>query len=376
MHSNAIVLPALFAAAEHTKVGLVQSKTTGNDFLLAYIIGCEVGPRVGLALHGERMLTMGWHSGAVFGPSASAAAVCKLLKLPANLIEDAVGIACTQACGLMSAQFESEVKRMQHGFAARNGLLAALLARQEYIGIKQVYERSYGGFLATFSLGSGREPAYLVEEISKELGSKWVIESIRVKPYAAMAGTHCAIDCVRALQEKYPEHTKDLENVESITIAIGGEAVFHHGGWKPERPLTSTGAQMSNAYAAAAQLVDGQVLPPQFRHDKLDRAEIWDLVDRTSCVYDEGMKSKWAQAVTITFKNSRPTLTQRVEAPKGKSPALSNAEILDKWRSLTKDLIDQERVQKIEALVLEMESCEDIASLVHLMSGMVKSPFA
>lgn len=61
------------------------------------------------------MLTSGWHSGAIFGPSASSAAVSKLLKLPANLIEDAVGIACTQACGLMSAQFEGEVKRAHHG---------------------------------------------------------------------------------------------------------------------------------------------------------------------------------------------------------------------------------------------------------------------
>jgi aconitate decarboxylase len=58
-----------------------------------------------------------------------------MIGLPANQIEDAVGIACTQAGGLMSAQYESEVKRMQHGFAARNGLLAALLARAGYIGI-------------------------------------------------------------------------------------------------------------------------------------------------------------------------------------------------------------------------------------------------
>ena len=376
LHSNAIVLPALFAAAEHAKALHASSKSSGIDFLLAYIIGCEVGPRVGLALHGERMLTLGWHSGAVFGPSASATAVCKLLKLPANLIEDAVGIACTQACGLMSAQFESEVKRMQHGFAARNGLLAALLARKGYVGIKQIYERPYGGFLATFSLGSGREPAYLVEEISKELSSKWLIEGMRVKPYAAMAGTHCTVDCVRALQEKYPDQMKDLKSVYSIKIEIGGEAAFHHGGWKPERPLTSTGAQMSNAYVAAAQLIDGQILPPQFRDDKLDREEVWDLVNKTHCVYNDGMKSKWAQAVTIMFKDGKCKLSQRVEAPKGKSPALSNAEILDKWRSLTMDVVEKERIEEIESLVLKLENCKDIASLGDLMAGMVKNPIA
>lgn len=82
------------------------------------------------------MLTQGWHTGAVFGPSASAAAVCKALRLPVDLIEDALGTACTQACGLMSAQFESMVKRMQHGFAARNGLFAAMMTAGGYTGIK------------------------------------------------------------------------------------------------------------------------------------------------------------------------------------------------------------------------------------------------
>ena len=115
------------------------------------------------------MLTRGWHWGAVFGPSASAAAVCKLLGMPANQIEDALGIACTQAGGLMSAQFESMVKRMQHGFAARNGLFAALMARGGYKGIERVYEREYGGFLPAFGQGSRKVPEYLVDEPAKGL---------------------------------------------------------------------------------------------------------------------------------------------------------------------------------------------------------------
>ena len=138
LHSNAIVLPALLAAAQYNNRGTTSAKSqvTGADFLLATIVGYEVGPRVGLALNGGHMLSQGWHSGAVFGPSASAAAVSKLLELPPPMIEDALGTACTQACGLMSAQFESMVKRMHHGFASRSGLFAALMASEGYTGIK------------------------------------------------------------------------------------------------------------------------------------------------------------------------------------------------------------------------------------------------
>ena len=338
-------------------------------------MGYEVGPRVGLGLYGSHMLTMGWHSGAVFGPSASSTAVSKLLKLPANLIEDATGIACTQACGLMSAQYESEVKRMQHGFAARNGLMAALLARRGYVGIKKVYERPYGGFLAQFGLGSGKTPLYRVDEVAKGLGTKWQTDGVRIKPYAAMAGTHCTVDCVRALQDKYPEQMTDLASVASIKIEMG-EVAFHHGGWKAERPLTSTGAQMSNAYVAATQLVDRQVLPAQFRHDRLERDELWELVNKTTCVHSPDLTSKWTQVVTISFKDGKPTLTQRREAQRGVDPPLSNEEILDKWRLITRDVIDDERLREIETLVLGLEDCTNVAVLGELMAGITKNPIA
>ena len=62
LHSNALLLPALFAAVEAEPEG---TTFTGNDFLRAYIVGCEVGPRVELALHGADLLSRGWHSGSV-----------------------------------------------------------------------------------------------------------------------------------------------------------------------------------------------------------------------------------------------------------------------------------------------------------------------
>ncbi len=115
-------------------------------------------------------------------------------------MEDAIGLAATQACGLMAAQFESMGKRMQHGFAARNGLLAATLAHGGYTGIKQVFERPYGGFLAVFGEGHETEP----EQIVDGLGRTWQTDQIAVKPYAAMAGLHAAIDAVRAMLAKGP----------------------------------------------------------------------------------------------------------------------------------------------------------------------------
>src|SRR5580658_8975431 len=144
LHSNALVIPAMLAVIPHVKL------VSGPRFLLGAILGYETGPRVGLALGGLEMLSRGWHSGVVFGTLSAAASAGCIYGLNAAQFEDALGIAATQSCGLMSAQFESMVKRMQHGFASRNGLTAAALAASGYVGIKRVFEREYGGWLAVF----------------------------------------------------------------------------------------------------------------------------------------------------------------------------------------------------------------------------------
>ncbi|CAM1505957.1 Fc.00g115940.m01.CDS01 [Cosmosporella sp. VM-42] len=373
LHSNAIILPALLAAAEHMKV-----PTSGADFLLATIVGYEVGPRIGLGLHGGHMLSMGWHSGAVFGPSASAASVSKLFNLRANQIEDALGIACTQACGLMSAQYGSDVKRMQHGFASRNGLFAALMAKGNYVGIKQVYEEPYGGFLATFGQGSGKDPLYRPDEIFKGLDDPhiWQIDGIRLKAYASMAGTHCTIDCIKYIQQLHPEQMNDISNISSLIIEICSEAVYKHGGWKAKRPMTATGAQMSNEYAAALQLVDKQVMPAQFQQEALDRDILWELIGKMQCVYNDALGNWWAQRVTVSFRDGRSSISHLMQAPLGIDPILSNDDILKKWRMITEGIIEAKRREMIENYVLNLEGAKNIIELIEILSGIISNPFS
>src|ERR1700742_1129385 len=155
LHSNSLVLPAMLGAAHQI------TPVSGARFLLGAILGYESGARVGEALGALEMLPRGWHSGVVFGTLSAAAAAGTIYGLDAAGFEDAFGMAATQSCGLMSAQFESMVKRMQHGFAARNGLTAAALAAGGYTGIKRVFERRYGGDLTTFRHGHATHPPAL-----------------------------------------------------------------------------------------------------------------------------------------------------------------------------------------------------------------------
>lgn len=378
LHSNSLLIPSLFAAIESSSA---EKPFSGEAFLRAYITGLEVGPRVGLALHGKDLLTRGWHSGAIQGPSAVAAAVSNLWGLNAQQTEWALGMACTQAGGLMSAQFGSDVKRMQHGFAARNGLLGAVLARQGYSGIEGVFERSYGGFLEMFSQGvTVDERRNLPEELTMGLGSRWEIENVRVKVHAAMAGLHSTIDCVEKLQAGDKEQRFSGERLGEIeeVITEHGAAMYEHGGWiAPENePLSSVAAQMSIQYAAAAQLLDGEVLMA-FDADRLNRPEVRKLMKKVKPThnkeFDKDKNGGFRTDVTVRFKDGKEVKTM-VHAHRGIEPPVTNEEIVHKWRSLVRDVLSEERRDQIEEAVLSLDSLDDVTDLIRLLKSNVQCP--
>ncbi|WP_042365239.1 MmgE/PrpD family protein [Streptacidiphilus neutrinimicus] len=361
LHSTSLVLPALLST-------LSQLDTvSGADFLRATVLGFETGTRVGLALHGPEMLSRGWHSGSVFGTHAAAAAAGVLRQLDAAGFEDALGLAGTQSAGLMAAQYEAMSKRMHHGLASRNGFYAAGLAQRGYTGIKRVFEREYGGFLSTF--GEGHHPD--ASQLTKGLGATWNTGDITVKIHAAMGGLHPAVDAAIALAA---DRELVADDVLSSRIEVP-TAIYHHGWWVPERPLTTIGAQMNIGYATAVALLDGQVHPEQFTAARIDADDVWELIARTEVrEVNEPQDPSWDQVgyntrVTVTLRTGE-VLTQALNQPHGgPDDPLTDEEIRAKYRSLTAHVIDPARAAWIERIVLGLEETEDLTELVDLLAA-------
>jgi aconitate decarboxylase len=363
LHSNSLVLPAMLAAAPHA------SSVSGESFLLGAILGYETGPRVGQALGGLDMLSRGWHSGVVFGTISAAAAAGSLYGLDPAGFEDAFGMAATQSCGLMSAMYESMVKRMQHGFASRAGLTAAALAASGYVGIKRVFERPYGGWLAVFGEGHRTYP----EAIYAGLGTMWETERIAVKAYSCMGLLHAAIDAALELRPKV-----DVGQIQRIDIDMG-EAAYSHGGWQAERPLQVIGAQMNVAYAVAVALLDGDVLVDQFTEDRINSDDVWALIDKTLTHHERAYDNLPADEqlttqVRLTLHDGT-TRAAKVAHPRGTGDrSLTNADIRDKYAKLTHRAISADRQAAIENTVLHLEALDDVAELAALLTPAVQSP--
>jgi aconitate decarboxylase len=341
--------------------GAATSSTSAAMLNSSFIQGFELG--------GLDMLSRGWHSGVVFGTLSAAAAAGTLYGLDAAGFEDAFGMAATQSCGLMSAMYESMVKRMQHGFASRNGLTAAALAAVGYVGIKRVFERPYGGWLAVFGECHRTYP----EEIYAGLGSLWETERIAVKPYAAMGLLHAAIDAALELRPKV-----DMSQIQRIDIYMG-EAAYAHGGWKAERPLQTIGAQMNVAYAVAVALLDGDVLVDQFTQDRINRDDVWSLIDRTIAHHERAFDNlpideRLTTQVSLTLKDGS-TQTAKVVHPHGTGHrTLTNEEIRHKYAKLTDGVVSPERQAAIERTVLDIDALDDVSQLTALLTPIVHSP--
>jgi len=360
LHSNSLVLPSAVST-----IALLDRTVSGRELLTAVIAGYEVGPRVGLALHGAEMLSRGWHSGAVFGTHASAATSAWLRGLDPARVEDALGLAGTQSAGLMAAQYEAMSKRMHHGFSARNGLYAAGLAAAGYTGIKRVYEREYGGFLATF--GEGHDPR--ADLIVAGLGEDWALLDTGVKAYAAMAATHAPIDC--ALEARARGIAAD--DVEAISVEVS-HAAYHHGWWEPEPPLETIGAQMNIGYAVAVALLDGQVLAEQFTRERVAADDVWSLLRRVAvhhCERFDAPDDRFRTRMRLTLRDGR-AVELEVDGPLGgPTRPLPDAAVVDKARRLAASLDIGERWARIERMVLDLDALPDVSALVDELAAAV-----
>jgi 2-methylcitrate dehydratase PrpD len=360
LHSCSLVIPALLSTANNLP------EATGADLLLAAIVGFEVGPRVGYTLNGTEMLDRGWHSGSVFGTHSAAMASGKLRGLSPAQLEDALGLAGTQSSGLMAAQYEAMSKRMHHGLAARNGFYAAGLAAHGYTGIKRVFEREYGGFLAVFGEGHSPRP----EALTNDIGSRWETSTIMVKSYAAMGGLHGAIDAARQLRT-----TLDPGRIARIDITVG-TTIYKHGWWVAERPLTAIGAQMHLGYATAAALLDGNVLPEQFTPQRLDAEDIWELIGATDVHLDQSLNDA---PITERFRTDVAVTTAdgtvhraRVDQPHGApEDPVTNPELVDKFHALADRVTTRARAEAIEQTITRLDGLGDVADLVDLLADPV-----
>lgn len=347
LHGGALTLPAMLAAAS------MRPGTTGRDVVDAIAIGFEVGNRVGKCLDSSLILERGWHSGAVFGPPAAAAAAGRVLGLDPKQTEHAFGMAANQAGGLMSAGFGSMAKRMNHGRAAQSGFYAALLAHRGYTGIEAVFDLSYGGYPSTFTATTD---GYHLDALTDQLGERFEMENTCIKPYACNASIHPALDAIRAIRARRDFAAGD---VASIVVRCT-KSTLEHVGWTYWGSGSATTAQMNLSYGLAVMILERDAFVRQYRPELLTSPDVLRLTERTSVQHEPefdayGSSARHRLSVEVTFTDGTPEY-EKVDFALG-SPfrPLADDDIVAKFDKLTETATPPDALSRVKDMVLNLD---------------------
>ena len=357
LHVGAVTLPALVAATDIAGLN-------GQEFLAAAVAGYEIGPRVGICM-GQEHIGQGWHSGATVGVFSAAAGAARAFGLDADQTVHALGIAGTQAAGLMAAQFGAMVKRVHAGRSAQSGFYGALLARDGLTGIVDVFEAPYGGFCTTFSRSTDR---FDMTALSSGLGSDWETMRISLKFYSCVGSNHTTLDAIRDLQRETSFTAEDLDKI----VVYGSQVTVDHVGW-PYRPEGLTSAQLNLPFCVATLLLEGDVFVDQFPETCIDDAERIALSRKVKVLHDPeitalGSKFRHKVRVEVHLKDGR-VLAETREAPQGSEFSFASEEVIvDKFRKLAGKALPPDRVDALVQAVMDLEAIEDARDVARLMS--------
>ena len=340
-HPTVAILPALLALAE-------EAHASGADLIAAFVAGYELQCRVGL-LVAPAHYDHGFHATGTIGTFGAAAACAHLMKLDAQRIAHALGIAGTQAAGLR-ALFGTMCKPFHAGKASYNGALAARLAKRGFVARPDVLECEQG-FTRTHSIYFNPDRAMTPPPLGLHLRANLF------KYHAACYLTHAAIEAARNLRA---EHAIAPEQVKSVRIRLDRACA---GVCNISDPCTGLEAKFSLRFTMALVLAG------------VDTSKLSVYSDD---VTHDGRMNRLRDKVTVEFTSGWPITLTEVEIALNDGHAVTarhdsgvpapdvndqGRRLEDKFSALVEPLLGAKRADALRETIANLDEIQDVGDL-------------
>lgn len=347
-HTPAVTVPSALAAGE-------REAATGEEFLLATILGVEVSTRVSLALNPDSLYEQGFHPTPISGCFGAAMAAGKLFGLDAPGLANALGLAQTQASGLLAWKEEptESLRPFNPGIAARNGVTAARLATHEFGSPVDPFDGDYDVFRA---FSNGREH---VEALLDGLGERYTITEHAFKQYSSVAFSHPGLDALLEIVAEHDVEPAEIRRIEIRFPATGAELI-------DGTDLNSHSLQ----YVLAIAAIEGEVLIDDVVADRGDEPAVRRLMDAVEVVRDEELDHLFPERYTsiITVETAEDSYTERIDHAKGtRENPFDRGDIEAKFRKLTAPTTSEDDRERIVETVTAIEDLDDVNDLGDLL---------
>ena len=233
-HATPEVIPVALALSE-------EVHATGRELVTAVAAGLEVVCRIAGSIDSAEFRKRGWHSPGVVGPLGAAATAAKLLNLDAKGVRRAIAIAFSQASGTLASWPTTAVKFHQ-ARGAGAGLMAGLLACEEFEAAAEPLEAPDGGLYASYAPGKG-------EKVIEDLGTHWELLNISLRRWPGATPIQALLT---ALLTYDAASLPTPKQIKTVTIHVPQRTFIAHQ--SSEVPNTTFEALLSFHFVAASVL--------------------------------------------------------------------------------------------------------------------------
>lgn len=358
VHVSCSVAPAALAAGECDGV-------SGARFLAALVLGMETAVRLGLAAPG-RFHDRGFHPTGVCGAFATTLVAGALAGLPAPRLADALGLSGSMAAGLMEFLTDGTwSKRIHSGWAAHSGLVAVRLAAAGFSGPRAVLDGRFGFYRS--HLG---DDGWDLDVVTRDLGRRWHMRDIALKPYPACHMTHAFIDCAASLRSEHGLAPNAIAAVECFIHPREMPIVCEPRASKLV-PQTDYDAKFSLPYTVACMLVRGHVDLDDFTPEAIADPAVLELAQRVECISDPqaNYPHTFPGRMRMTLRDGR--VLERDE-PLNRGSAerpLSDDEVGAKFRRNAARALPAEQVGALAAAVHGIDTAPNLRALAAALRG-------
>ncbi|WP_159590974.1 MmgE/PrpD family protein [Hydrogenophaga sp. BPS33] len=349
------VIPVALAVAE--KFG-----RSGKEVIEAVILALEVQVRLGMA--GPGLFDRGLGSIGNYGAFGSTAAAGRLMGLNADQMQNAFGIAISQASG-QQQHTGYMTHLLESAFGCRNGVTSASLAKRGVTANPNMIEGKQGFFEVYSSFGRGFD----LNGVAEKLGKPYCVTDIFIKKYGACFMNHRSMDALMQLMRQHDIHFDDVERVRAeIPPFIADLLRF-------EDPKDGSEAKFSLHQALGSMLVDRD-LPLPYLYPFSDKGAVDPKYQKArqkievieNKAMTGGRSMPYTQPVTVVMKSGQE-YTAAVDAKQlkgsGHNP-LSREELSQRHKTMTEEILSPSQIQRTIDLVDRLDQLESISELMQV----------
>jgi 2-methylcitrate dehydratase len=354
VHASEAVIPVALALGE-------SEHLSGKEIMTAIALGYDIYMRIADSpLKG--FVQRGWNaSGCSLGTAVTAG---KLLGLSKDQLMNAMAINSPKIMMGYGQHFSGAVSWMKdlHGaWDGHDGIVAALMAKNGFKAASAIFEGKNG--FCDWMGGCNFDMLY------GDLGKRFRINEMWLKPYSCMYAFHSALDIAKKLVKEHhvvPEEIKQV-NVRSFLRVSQLAQPAHY------TPTGLEHAQFSVPFCMGLVITKGKVIPDflseKYRRDQKllqlgakVKVELDPELDKVTLQRGDMKRPALVQIVT----SNGEMYEDRLDYPKGQWPQnpMSDDEVREKFRGLASRLIKEKQIENIIKSVERLEKLQDITGLM------------